>query len=91
MKQARSGDPPAVRIEAGNEWAAAPIARNQTIEMPHYASLALDNGVKPREIYEIITHLAYSGWPNVPSSFMVGALDLNQRLNRPGFIGSSIP
>src|SRR5215471_18915414 len=27
---------------------AALIARNQTIEMPHYVDLALDNGVKPR-------------------------------------------
>ena len=42
---------------------AALIARNQTIELPKYLSLALDNGVKPREIAEIITHLAfYSGW-----------------------------
>jgi len=41
---------------------AALIARNQTIEMPFYLNLALDNGVKPREISEIITHLAfYSG------------------------------
>lgn len=41
---------------------AALIARNQTIEMPHYFNLALDNGVKPRELSEIITHLAfYSG------------------------------
>src|SRR5438552_13060486 len=39
---------------------AALIARNQTIEMPHYFNLALDNGVKPREISEIITHLAFS-------------------------------
>jgi 4-carboxymuconolactone decarboxylase len=29
---------------------AALIARNQTIEMPYYFNLALDNGVKPREI-----------------------------------------
>ena len=28
---------------------AALIARNQTIEMPYYFNLALDNGVKPRE------------------------------------------
>lgn len=41
---------------------AALIARNQTIEMPFYLNLALDNGVKPSEISEIITHLAfYSG------------------------------
>ena len=38
---------------------AALIARNQAIEMPYYFNLALDNGVKPREISEIITHLAF--------------------------------
>jgi 4-carboxymuconolactone decarboxylase len=44
---------------------AALIARNQTIEMPYYVGHALDNGVKPGEISELITHLAfYSGWPN---------------------------
>ncbi len=48
---------------------AALIARNQTIELPKYLSLALDNGVKPREIAEIITHLAfYSGWANAVSA-----------------------
>jgi 4-carboxymuconolactone decarboxylase len=48
---------------------AALIARNQTIEMPHYFNLALDNGVKPRELSEIITHLAfYSGWANAMSA-----------------------
>jgi 4-carboxymuconolactone decarboxylase len=48
---------------------AALIARNQTIEMPHYFNRALDNGVKPRELSEIITHLAfYSGWANAMSA-----------------------
>jgi 4-carboxymuconolactone decarboxylase len=48
---------------------AALIARNQTIEMPFYFNLALDSGVKPREISEIITHLAfYSGWANAMSA-----------------------
>jgi 4-carboxymuconolactone decarboxylase len=48
---------------------AALIARNQTVEMPYYFNLALDNGVKPREMSEIITHLAfYSGWPNAMSA-----------------------
>lgn len=48
---------------------AALIARNQTIEMPFYLGLALDNGVKPHEISEIITHLAfYSGWANATSA-----------------------
>ena len=41
---------------------AALIAGSLTIEMPNYFNLALDNGGKPREISEIITHLAfYSG------------------------------
>jgi len=44
---------------------AALVARNQTIDMSHHIALALDNGVKPREISELITHLAfYSGWSN---------------------------
>jgi 4-carboxymuconolactone decarboxylase len=48
---------------------AALIARDQTIEMPYHFNLALDNGVKPREISEIITHLAfYAGWGNAMSA-----------------------
>ena len=51
---------------------AALIARNQTIEMPYHFNLALDNGVKPREISEIITHLAfYSGWANAIAAVAV--------------------
>ena len=51
---------------------AALIARSETVEMPSYLNLALDNGVKPREISEIITHLAfYSGWPNAMSAVAV--------------------
>ena len=51
---------------------AALIARDQTIEMAFYLNLALDNGVKPREISEIITHLAfYSGWANAMSAVAV--------------------
>ena len=41
------------------------IARDQTVELLYYLNLALDNGVKPAEISEIITHLAfYTGWAN---------------------------
>lgn len=48
---------------------AALIARNQSMEMPFYFKLALDNGVMPRELSEIITHLAfYSGWANAMSA-----------------------
>ena len=44
---------------------AALIARDQTVELAFYLGLALDNGVKPAEISEIIVHLAfYSGWAN---------------------------
>ena len=44
---------------------AALIARELTLPMPYYFNQALDNGVTPREISEIITHLAfYSGWAN---------------------------
>src|SRR5258708_1678085 len=44
---------------------AALITRNQAAEMAHYLDFALDNGVKPSEISEIITHLAfYAGWGN---------------------------
>jgi 4-carboxymuconolactone decarboxylase len=44
---------------------AALIARDQTVELPRYLGLALDTGVKPAEISEIITHLAfYTGWAN---------------------------
>ena len=40
--------------------------------MPHYLNLALDNGVKPAEISELITHLAfYSGRGNAMSAVAV--------------------
>lgn len=51
---------------------AALIARIQTIEMPHQFALALDNGVTPAELSEIITHLAfYAGWANAMSAVAV--------------------
>jgi 4-carboxymuconolactone decarboxylase len=51
---------------------AALIARNQTAELPEYLNLALDNGVKPSEISEIVTHLAfYSGWGNAMAAVPV--------------------
>lgn len=48
------------------------IARNQTIGMPYYFAKALENGVTPSEISEIITHLAfYSGWANALSAVAI--------------------
>lgn len=58
---------------------AALIARNQTVQMTYYLNLALDNGVKPSEISEIITHLAfYSGWENAMSA-VVSAKEVFRR------------
>src|SRR5438309_1154552 len=51
---------------------AALIARQQTIEMPYYFSLALDNGLTQAQASEVITHLAfYVGWPNAFSALPV--------------------
>jgi 4-carboxymuconolactone decarboxylase len=48
---------------------AALIARDQTSEMPRHVDLALDHGVRPGEISELVTHLAfYSGWANAMSA-----------------------
>jgi 4-carboxymuconolactone decarboxylase len=59
---------------------AALIARGQTIEMPFYFALALDNGVKPSELSEIITHLAfYSGWANAMNAVAVAKNIFHQR------------
>lgn len=48
------------------------IARNHPGDLKHYIDIALDNGVTPAEVSEIITHLAfYSGWPNAMSGVSV--------------------
>ena len=59
---------------------AAFIARNQTIAMPHYFNEALGHHVKPSELSEIITHLAfYSGWPNALSAVAIARDTFAQR------------
>ncbi len=51
---------------------AALISRNQTAELDFYLDLALQESVKPQEISEIITHLAfYSGWGNAMAAVKV--------------------
>jgi 4-carboxymuconolactone decarboxylase len=58
---------------------AALVARNQTTELPYYLDGALDHGVTPREISEIITHLAfYSGWGSAMSA-VAGAKEVFAR------------
>ena len=67
---------------------AALIARNQSIEMPFYLGLALDNGVKPREISEIITHLAfYAGWGNAMATVQIAQAVFDAR----GVARSALP
>ena len=59
---------------------AALVARDQTTEMRRYFDMALDNGVKPAELSEIVTHLAfYAGWPNAMSAVAVAKEVFSQR------------
>lgn len=64
------------------------ITRNQTIDMPFYLNLALDNGVKPSEISETITHLAfYAGWENA----MAAAAETKNVFARRGIKADELP
>ena len=48
------------------------IAATSQGELKHYIAVALDSGVTPAEVSEIITHLAfYAGWPNAMSAVSV--------------------
>jgi len=63
---------------------AALIARHQTLQMVHYFDLALDSEVKPSELSEIITHLAfYSGWENALGAIVVAKTVFQRREIRP--------
>ncbi|MGJ7914454.1 carboxymuconolactone decarboxylase family protein [Massilia sp. LXY-6] len=45
------------------------VSKNQAQDLPFYLNRALDNGIKPGEIAELITHLAfYSGWANATAA-----------------------
>lgn len=63
---------------------AALIGRNQTGELAQYLNLALDSGVKPAKISEIITHLAfYSGWPNALAAASITKVVFTKRGVKP--------
>lgn len=50
------------------------VARSQTSELAHYIGLALDSGVTPKELSEVITHLAfYAGWTNAMSAVAIAS------------------
>ncbi len=66
--------------DRGMVTVAALVARNQTIGMLHYFNLALNNGVKPAELSEIVTHLAfYAGWLNALSAVEIAKDIFEQR------------
>jgi 4-carboxymuconolactone decarboxylase len=51
---------------------AALIARDETTGLAHQLDLALENGLTPAEISEIVTHLAfYAGWGNAMAAAAV--------------------
>jgi len=67
---------------------AALMAANQTLELPHHFELGLANGVRPAELSEIITHLAfYSGWATAMGA-VAAARDL---FVRHGITGDQLP
>ncbi len=48
---------------------AALVAHGKTEQMAFHFPRALENGVRPEELVELITHLAfYVGWPNAMSA-----------------------
>ncbi|EML2681070.1 carboxymuconolactone decarboxylase family protein [Klebsiella michiganensis] len=62
---------------------AAVIAQNQTVLLPEQLDLALKNGVKPAELSETITHLAfYAGWGNaIAAAAVTKEIFLQKRIN----------
>lgn len=48
------------------------ISKQQTAEMAYHFNLALDNGVTPAELSEMINHLAfYTGWGNATATVLI--------------------
>lgn len=51
---------------------AALIALNRPDQLRFHLGRAVENGLQPRELVEVITHLAfYSGWPNAMTAIMI--------------------
>jgi 4-carboxymuconolactone decarboxylase len=68
------------------------VTRNQTIDMPFFLNLALDNGVKSHELSEMITHLAfYSGWENAMSAIAAAKEVFAQRGIRADELAAASP
>ncbi len=59
---------------------AALVSTGKTAQIGSHVARALDNGVEPREIGELITQLAfYSGWPNAMSAVTEAKKVFDQR------------
>jgi 4-carboxymuconolactone decarboxylase len=68
------------------------IARGQGVDLPHYMNVALDSGVTPRELSEVITHLAfYSGWSNAMMAVSVAKDIFAQRRIGPDQLPAAAP
>jgi 4-carboxymuconolactone decarboxylase len=68
------------------------IARGHRHDMPQQFGLALDNGLTPAELSEIITHLAfYSGWSNGTAAVAVAKDVFAQRAVRPDQLPAATP
>lgn len=64
---------------------AALIARGEAPALTYYADQALENGVRPSEISETITHLAYySGWGKAMATIGPGERSLRQARHQSG-------
>jgi 4-carboxymuconolactone decarboxylase len=64
------------------------IARNHTAEQERYIERALDSGVRPSEVSEAITHLAfYAGWGNAVAALPAA----NAVFERRGISVSELP
>jgi 4-carboxymuconolactone decarboxylase len=65
---------------------AALVASYRPLQMPFHMKRALENGVTPEELVEVVTHLAfYAGWPSAVTAAEV----LGQVLDEQGSSTSS--
>lgn len=71
------------------------VAANQAAALPAELERALDNGVTPAELAEVITHLAfYTGWPGAVSASAVAREVFTRRglaLDQPAPAGEPLP
>lgn len=62
------------------------VAAGQVAQLPYHLNRAMDNGLTPGQVSEVLTHLAfYTGWPSVFTSLPVVKEVLEKRKEpRPG-------